>query len=165
MRKHLRFGASASLALVLSVAACGGSATGSGAGSASGRGCPAAPHHAYVVVEHLSGRVLQRCVGFSGSTIDGDQLMRRSRIEYQTQTFSGLGKAVCQIDREPAHFSTCFPKGQPYWALYESRHGAPWVTPSTGYAALKLGDGDALGWRYVPASGSPAPPPPPPRGS
>jgi hypothetical protein len=161
VQKHLRLRVGASLALVLFLVACGGQAAGSGAGSASGSGCPSAPHHAYVVVEHLSGGVIRRCVGFSGATIDGDQLMRRSGIEYQTQTFSGLGKAVCQIDREPAHFSTCFPKGQPYWALFESRHGGPWVTPATGYAALKLDDGDALGWRYEAATGSPAPPPPP----
>ena len=159
MRQCIRFGASASLALVLSVvAACGGSG-GHPTASPGSAGCPAAPHHAYVVVQHLSGGVLQRCVGFGGSTIDGDQLMARSGIEYQTQTFSGLGKAVCQIDREPAHFSTCFPKDQPYWALYESRHGGPWITPSTGYATLVLSDGDALGWRYQPASGSPVPPP------
>jgi hypothetical protein len=159
VRQRIRFGASALLALVLAiVTACGSSSTGSVAGSTSG-GCPAAPHHAYVVVQHLSGSVLQRCIGFSGATIDGDQLMGRSGIEYQTQTFGGLGKAVCQIDHEPAHFSTCFPKGQPYWALYESRHGGPWIVPSTGYATLVLSDGDALGWRYQPASGSPVPPP------
>ncbi len=100
VRKHI-LPASAILAIVLAVAACGSSTP-----SASGSPTPAcanasAPHHAYVVVEHLSGKSLQRCVGFTSDTIGGQALMDQSGINYQTQTFN-FGKAVCALDSVPA---------------------------------------------------------------
>jgi len=61
-----------------------------------------ASHHAYVVVEHLSGQSVQKCVGFSGDTIGGQALMDQSGINFQTQTYS-FGKAACAVDNEPAH--------------------------------------------------------------
>ncbi len=149
-------GASASLALAIVLFGCGGGRT---VGTA-GTGCANAQdaHRAYVVVEHLGGRTVQRCVGFNGATISGATLMRESGLSYQTQTFSGLGPAVCALDGQPAHYSTCFPKGQPYWALYvlKDHH---WVNASTGFASIKIGNGGALGWEYEPSSGSPPPPP------
>ena len=41
-----------------------------------------AAHHAYVVVQHLSGSSLERCVGFTGSDIDGQAVMDQSGIQY-----------------------------------------------------------------------------------
>ena len=159
MRKHLLW-ASATLALI---AACGGSSA--PASSAGAQSCvnAQAPHRAYVVAQHLSGKVVQACVGFTGDQISGDDLMSRSRIEYSAQTFTGLGKAVCQIDREPATYTECFPKGQPYWALYVETGGAPWTDAQSGYATTQVKDGGALGWQYRPATGSPPPPPLPRR--
>lgn len=147
------------LALALALAACGGAG---GGGAASGGGClnPSAAHKAYLVVEHADGKVIDRCVGFAGSQINGEDLMKQSGVEYQAQAFS-FGKAVCQIDNEPKQFSECFPKDQPYWALYEQTQGQPWVQAQSGYAQVNLSDGDALGWRYTAATASPAPPPPP----
>src|SRR4029077_1651474 len=63
VRKHIS-PASALLAIVLAAAACSSSTP-----SASGSPTPAcvnasAAHHAYVVVEHLSGQSVQKCVGF-----------------------------------------------------------------------------------------------------
>jgi hypothetical protein len=111
-----------------------------------------------VVVEHMSGTSVQKCVGFAGDTIDGQSLMDQSGIEYQAQTFS-FGKAVCQVDNEPAQFSACFPQGKPYWALFIETGGA-WVTATNGYTDAKLHDKDAFGWHYVQAADpSPAPPP------
>ena len=70
-----------------------------------------AVHHAYVVVEHLAGTTVQKCVGFSGDTIDGEDLMNQSGFEYQAQTFS-FGKAVCQMDNEPATYPQVLPRQQ-----------------------------------------------------
>lgn len=158
MRKHLMW-ASAILALALGAAnACGGSTTTSLASPASTCVNATAAHHAYIVVEHLSGTSQQRCVGFSGDTIDGQSLMDQSGIEFQTQTFS-FGKGVCQIDNEPAQFSECFPKNKPYWALWIETN-ATWASAQTGYTEIKLHDKEALGWHYVqPTDQSPAPPP------
>jgi hypothetical protein len=147
--------ASATLALV--IAACGSSPT-SSASPASSCVNASAVHHAYVVVEHLSGASIQKCVGFAGDTIDGASLMDQSTITYQTQTFS-FGKGVCSVDNEPAQFTECFPKNKPYWSLFVETAGA-WAAAQTGYTALNLHDKDALGWHYVDSSDqNPAPPP------
>src|SRR5207249_7008703 len=83
-----------------------------------------APHRGYVVVVHASSTVpVQKCVGFSGATIDGQTLMDESGIGYQTQTFS-FGKAVCQIDNEPAHYAKCFADNGPNWTLFVETGGA-----------------------------------------
>ena len=159
MRKHT-FWASATLALALAVtAACGGSPSGTSSNTSSS-GCvnACAPHRAYVVVQHLSGTSVQKCVGFSGDTIDGQSLMDQSKIEYAAQTFS-FGKAVCQVDNEPQQFTQCFPQNQPYWALFVETGGA-WAQAQNGYTQVTLHDKEALGWHYVPQSAaSPAPPP------
>jgi hypothetical protein len=155
VRKHLLW-ASATLALV--IAACGGSSPTSQATPTSSCANPSAAHHAYVVVEHLSGASLQACVGFSTDTIDGQTLMDQSGIEFQTQTYS-FGKAACQVDNEPAQFSQCLPQNQPYWNLFIESGGA-WASAQSGYTDVKLQNKDALGWHYVqPTDPSPAPPP------
>src|SRR5205823_7447500 len=149
--------ASATLALLISlVTACGGTPN---ASSSPGSTCvnASSPHHAYVVVQHAaSSAAVQRCVGFSGDTIDGQALMDQSKIEYQTQTFS-FGKAVCQVDNEPAQYSKCFADSGPNWTLFVETSGA-WAEAQTGYTQITLHDQDALGWTYT-ADASPAPPP------
>ena len=119
------------------------------------------PAHALrvlVVVEHLSGASLQRCVGFNGDSMDGQTLMDQSGIEYQTQTFS-FGKAVCQVDNEPKQFSGCLPKNQPYWSLWVET-GGRWSMAQVGYTQIQIHDKEALGWHDVsPTDASPSPPP------
>ena len=157
MRKHFVW-ASATLALAISATACGGSPPSPSSNSSNGCVNASAPHRAYIVVEHLSGTTVQKCVGFSGDTIDGQSLMDTSKIEYQAQTFS-FGKAVCQIDNEPKQFTQCFPQNQPYWALFVETGGA-WAQAQNGYTQVNLHDKEALGWHYVPqAAASPVPPP------
>lgn len=161
MRKRL-FIASATLAMLF-LSACGGSSGSATPGGASSCVNAGAAHHAYVVVTHLDGHSVQRCIGFAEAQIAAEDLMTKSGVEYQAQTFSGLGKAVCQVDNEPKQFSECFPKDQPYWALYTQSAGGTWTAVQTGYTEVKLRDGEALGWRYTPATASPAPVPSPPR--
>src|SRR5438105_4665589 len=92
-----------------------------------------APHHAYVVVQHMSGDWIQRCLGFAPTYIDGQTIMYRSGIEYHVQ-YLAAGKAVCQVDLEPRQYSECAPPNGPRWALYIESQGrwskAPAVTPS-----------------------------------
>jgi hypothetical protein len=155
VQKHLIW-ASATLALVF--AACGGSSPASQSTPASTCVNASSAHHAYVVVEHLSGTSVQKCVGFAGDTIDGQSLMDQSGVEYQAQTFS-FGKAVCQVDNEPVQYSACFPQNKPYWSLFIETNGT-WATATNGYTDAKLHDKEALGWHYVQAADpSPAPPP------
>jgi hypothetical protein len=148
--------ASATLALV--IAACGGSTPTSQATPTSSCANAGAAHHAYVVVQHLSGATLQKCVGFAGDTINGQALMDQSGLEYQAQTFS-FGKAVCQVDNEPTTYPKCFPANKPYWSLFIETGGA-WASAANGYTTVNLHDKEALGWHYVQQTDpSPAPPP------
>ncbi|HEX6548525.1 MAG TPA: hypothetical protein VF134_07280 [Candidatus Dormibacteraeota bacterium] len=117
-----------------------------------------APHKAYVVVTHLDGKTVQKCVGFTGDQIGAEDLMNKSGIEYQSQTFS-FGKAVCQVDNDPAQFTQCFTQGQPYWLLFTETAGGPWTMAQTGYTAVNVPDGGGLGWRMSPPNASPAPTP------
>lgn len=157
MRKHILW---ASATLALTATAAGGCTQSNTVGTATPTSqCvnASAPHHAYVVVEHADvTHQVQRCVGFTGDTIDGQALMDQSKIEYQTQTFS-FGKAVCQVDNEPAQYAKCFADSGPNWTLFVETNNA-WAEAQTGYAQVTLHDGEALGWRYT-SEASPAPPP------
>jgi hypothetical protein len=158
VRRHPTWtSATLALAIIGAITACGGSPSAATSSPAPTCVNASAPHHAYVVVEHMSGTTFQRCVGFSGDTIDGQTLMDQSAIKYQTETTS-FGKAVCQIDNEPAQYSKCLPANQPYWNLFVEA-GAAWTSAQTGYTAVTLHDKEALGWTYAQYSASPALPP------
>jgi hypothetical protein len=120
--------------------------------------CAAAgSHHAALVVQHGDGSVVTRCVAFDASTIPGEELLNRSGVAWSSQTFGGFGDAVCALDGEPARYVDC-PGKDNYWAVFVARGGGPWQLADVGISTLALHDGDAEGFRYVPASGVPAPP-------
>jgi hypothetical protein len=154
--------ASATLALLV-VSACGsgGSATIASPQSTPTPSCvnAKAAHRAYVVVQHGSGTVVQRCVGFDAASLSGDDLMKQSGLTVQTQAFSGLGLAYCSIDNEPAQFDKCFPASGPSWQLFVSKSGSAFQPAQTGAGGVNLQDRDALGWRYATYSPSASPPP------
>ena len=150
--------------LVSFVVACGsGSSPGGSAASPPAASCAGVKgaHHAWIVVQHLSGAVVQKCVGFEADTEPGIDLMKAAGIEYQTQHFS-FGDAMCQVDNEPAQFTQCLPANAPYWAMFVFS-GSAWTVPDTGISGVSFHDKDALGWRYTQPDASPAPPPAPPR--
>jgi hypothetical protein len=153
MRIHLF---TVGLTLALLAVACGSPAA-SSAGATTCTG-PSGNNRVYIVVEHLSGATMQRCVGFATSIIDGQTAMDQSGIEYQAHAVSA-GKVVCQVDFEPKQFSQCFPQNQPYWALFVES-GGRWSNAPGGLTDLHLHDQDAIGWHYVGAT-DPAPAPPP----
>jgi hypothetical protein len=130
----------------------------------------ATEHHAALVVEHGDGAVITVCVPFSGDSITGDQLLNYAKnvdprhLEYDT---GYSGKAVCQIDYEPADESGCLSGSNPYWEMYVSRSGGSWGYSSLGFTSQTFGDGDAEGFRFerpsdtsVPASPHGICPPP-----
>lgn len=121
--------------------------------------CPPAAHHVEIVVEHSWGGTLSACVGFSGASISGEEVVRDSGIQYDMQPYGGLGAAVCQLDNEPnPEPSGCFGSGG-YWELFVSRGCGAWVSSGTGVSSLQLDDGDLEGFHYVSSSGSPPPGP------
>ncbi len=126
----------------------------------------AGEHHVAIVVEHGTGATLTRCVPFTADSITAQQAMDLSGIEYQTASYGGgLGAAVCQIDYEPETYPPgCWTSTSPYWAMFVSRAGGGWAVSQRGLSSQTLQDGDALGWHYVPQSGSGGGPPPSPAG-
>jgi hypothetical protein len=163
-----RVGLVALAALTLSggaaLSGCGssGSPGAGGSGSALSGSCVGVPgaHHARLVVDPPSGKVLRRCVGFGGKSIPALKLLSRSRVEAGTQNFS-FGVGICQVDNVPAHYTKCFPTGQDYWAVFLSTDGRHWTSPSVGVSEIKVPPGGSLGLRYDPPTGKAAPPPRP----
>ncbi len=105
-------------------------------------------HHAALVIEHGSGRLITRCVSFLEDQITGIQLIQRAGVEYQTQQFGGLGSAVCQLDGEPQPVpGNCLGTGA-YWQYFH-RTPSGWVPSAGGASSATLRDGDADGWHYA----------------
>jgi hypothetical protein len=116
----------------------------------------AALHRAALVVQHSSGRVITRCVGFVEQQITGLQLIQRSGVQFQAQTFGSIGTAICQLDNEPSPVpSNCFGSG-PYWQ-YSHRTSTGWQPSAVASSTWQVHDGDMDGWRY--AGGSAQTPP------
>jgi hypothetical protein len=122
-----------------------------------------APHHAYVVVQHMSGSWIQACVGFAPDYLDGQTLMDRSGIQYVAQP-DGSARVACRIDGEPTKIGACATQEhdtQAHWALFVEARGR-WSKATSDFAGLEVFDSDVMGWRFVPAgTTTPAPPPQP----
>lgn len=108
-------------------------------------------HHVALVVQHLDGSRVVRCIPFAGASLTGEQALDLSGITYQTISYGGIGKAVCQVDGEPATFPpTCWTTTSPFWTLFVSRRGGTWTAASLGVSVLVLQDGNSEGLRYEP---------------
>jgi hypothetical protein len=108
----------------------------------------AAVHHAALVIQHSGGSVLARCVAFAEEQITGLQLVQRSGVEYDAQSFGSIGSAMCQLDQEPSPVPAgCFGSGA-YWQYFH-REGGGWQTSPVGASSSVLRDGDMDGWRYA----------------
>jgi hypothetical protein len=142
-------------------------AVGLGATSSVARTGPAAPicahaasaHRVGLVVEHGNGQVIRRCIGFDGSTITAVTVLQASGLEIGLDTYGSLGAAVCQIDHEPAGYTTCLPASGSYWVLFISHAGGAWITSATGASSTNVGGGDDVGFRFDPLGGADPPPP------
>jgi hypothetical protein len=146
----------------LALGACSSSGTTTSASTATtvSGSCTGVPgkSHARVVVEVDSSKIVERCVGFSGSSIPATKLLTESKIEIGTQTYSSLGLALCQVDNVPAHYSKCFSSTGNYWATFLSTDGHTWTSPSVGISSILVPAGGSLGLRYDPQTGTPAAP-------
>ena len=120
-------------------------------------------NHVAVVVQHADGRSLSRCVSFTSTSVTGEQALDASGIEHQYYDYGGsLGKAVCQVDGEPATPSGGWTRnnclGYPYWSTWSSRAGGSWAGASKGVSNTNYSDGDAEGFHYGDGSGPPPSP-------
>ena len=108
----------------------------------------ASTHRVAVVVQHLDGATLSRCVAFTTDSISGEQALAGSHIEAGLLPSGGFGKAVCQLDNEPTTYPpSCWTGTSPFWALFVA-HGGGWAYSTVGVSSIVLHDGDSLGFRY-----------------
>jgi hypothetical protein len=108
----------------------------------------AAIRHAALVIQHSSGSLITRCVAFAEDQISGLQLVERSGMQHEAQSFGSIGTAICQLDREPATVAPgCFGSG-PYWQYFH-RQGGTWQASAYGASASVVHDGDMDGWHYA----------------
>lgn len=112
---------------------------------------------AAVVVEPSASVVVVRCLPVSSLGLAALSALHAVKVSVGTQRYS-FGLGICQVDDVPAHYSSCLPAGQPFWALFVAQRGGPWVTASTGISGITLKPGDSLGLRYDPPTGKPQPP-------
>ena len=141
-------------------------AIGLGTASAAARVGPAEPlcaqaesaYRAGVVVELGNGQVVRQCVGFATPTITVLALLTASKIEFKTESYGGLGEAICQIDDEPPSYTTCLPTSGSFWVFFVSRGGGAWTSASQGVSTVTVGNGDDAGFRYDPLAGADPPP-------
>lgn len=147
------------IALILPIAAALAALASLAPGTPAASPCAAAgSHSAALVVEHADGSTVTRCVAFDTDAISGEQLLTLSGIGWSSQSFGDFGDAACALDGEPARYAEC-PGKDRYWAVFVAQAGGSWQLANVGISTLALHDGDAEGFRYVPASGVPAAPP------
>ena len=117
-----------------------------------------------LVIEHGDGSVDTYCVGFSGDSITGDQLLAKVGIAVLQ-----LNGAVCAVGNQegcfqPHDFNSCFcdsfPPKNTYWSFFTAKHGQPWSYSAVSFLSAKAKDGDMQAWRWgVGGPNSAAPPP------
>jgi hypothetical protein len=112
---------------------------------------------AALVVRFPDGSVETRCVGFSGSSITGAELLARSGLQIILDYNSGLGGAVCSIAGSGCAFPAqeCFCQCQglscEYWAYYHWRAGG-WEYSQVGASSFAVSDGAVEGWSWGPGN-------------
>jgi len=119
------------------------------------------PHRAGLVVVHGDGSTSSTCVTFSGESISGAELIRRSGLGVTLGEYGGLGYGVCAIGDEgcPAGrdcFCEC--RGSPcaYWVYSHQSFDGSWAISGVGASGWQVHDGDVDGWVW--GDGSAAPP-------
>jgi hypothetical protein len=116
------------------------------------------------VVIDYGGHVEAFCIGFTGESITGEQLLQRAGKDVG-QVPPGL---VCAIDGTGctgAHdYNSCLCQCQGsncvYWSFFQRAYGAAgWVYSAQGFRLARARDGDLHGWRWGAGTGTSAPPP------
>ncbi|HEY6468856.1 MAG TPA: hypothetical protein VI434_03735 [Candidatus Dormibacteraeota bacterium] len=120
-------------------------------------------NHVGIVVEHGNGDVVTQCVGFDTPTITALAVLQAaasqdSSFEYATETYPGLGEAVCQIGNEPQQYTQCLPSSGSYWVFFTATSGRAWTGAAHGISTATVSNGDDVGFRYdALTGGDPAP--------
>ena len=147
---------------------------GLGAASAVAHTGPAKPlcaqaadtNHVGIVVEHGNETVVTQCIGFDTPTTTALAVLQAaasqdSSFAYATESYPGLGDAVCQIGDEPMHYTQCLPSSGSYWVFFTATSGGSWMSAAHGISTTTVSNGGDVGFRYDALTGGDPPPPSP----
>lgn len=114
----------------------------------------AAPvRHAGVVIQHGDLGVLTDCVAFKKKSINGYELLKRSRFAIRAARYPD-GVGICSIDGEGCNStkpSECFCTPLVSWTYWTQESGAPVYDHGHSYAnARVITDGDIDYWAFGP---------------
>jgi hypothetical protein len=122
-----------------------------------------------LIVGHGDGSFSATCVGFEGSDIRGEDLLRASGLAFSLDSGNALGSLVCSIAGEgcafPDEACLCRCRGAgpcSYWAYFNWDADNGWVYAVQGATLRRLHDGDMDAWiwldRALAAGDVPVPP-------
>ena len=109
-------------------------------------------HTAGLVVRHGDGTLIYNHVTFDEETINGADLLTRSRLDATMAPFGGLGAAVCSLDGEGCPSDNCFCHSYSspsfFWHYYVLEDDE-WMEYPSGPSSRQLSDGDVDGWSWT----------------
>lgn len=108
-------------------------------------------NQAGLVVVHGDGRVVTRCVAFSGPQISGADLVFRSGLSLVSSA-GPLGLTVCSLNGEGCPSTDCFCEchGTPcvYWNYHHGNRDGLWTYANIGAASRQITNGDVDAWLW-----------------
>mgnify|MGYP000073560829 CR=1 FL=1 len=119
-----------------------------------------AQNRAGLVVQFAGGQTRSYCLAFTGESISGLDLLRKSGLPVITEQYGSMGGMVCKIGGEgcnyPGEACACksYGPGGIYWNYHHLREGV-WKTSSVGAAAYRVKPGEVDGWAW--SAGKPPP--------
>jgi hypothetical protein len=119
------------------------------------------PSRAGLVIVSEGGAVSTACVEFDGESINGADLLRRSKVGVVLGVYGGLGYGVCAIGDVGCFggedcFCQCRSAPCAYWVYSHRQPDGSWAVSGVGASVWEVRDEDVDGWVW--GDGSTAPP-------
>jgi hypothetical protein len=114
--------------------------------------------HAGLVLQFADGHVQTYCIAFSEQSISGLDLLLKTGLPVQVQSYGGTNVEVCKIGDDgcnyPEQLCACqsYGPGGKYWS-YHHLKGGKWQISGVGAGSYSVHDGDVDGWAW--SDGSP----------
>ncbi len=115
-------------------------------------------NQAGLVIQFADGRIQSYCIPFSGESITGLDLLLKTGLDVQVESYGGMGAEICKIGANgcdyPNQPCACrsYGPGGVYWSYSHLKNGK-WQMSSVGVGSYKVRNGDIEGWAW--SSGKP----------
>jgi hypothetical protein len=115
-------------------------------------------HHASLVLQFVDGHVQTYCIAFTEQSISGLDMLLKTGLPVQVQSYGGAGTEICKIGEDgcnyPEQLCACqsYGPGGKYWSYHHLKSGK-WQSSGTAADHYSVHDGDVEGWAW--SDGSP----------